>query len=66
MDAYASAAAEAFSDVERVRLLLEKKEKALTQAVVVMAIHSDSESKAEYFDLTTDILAKYEEKRARG
>lgn len=64
MDAFASAAAQAFEETERVRLLLDKKEKALSQAVRAMAVKSDDQSRLEYFDYTAGVLAKYEEKRA--
>lgn len=65
MDAYASAAAEAFREVERVSLLLSKKQKELLVAVMAMAIHSDDKSRTEYFDLTNQMLKEYDDKRAK-
>lgn len=66
MDAYTSNAITAFQEVERVRLLLDKKEQALLFAVRAMALKSDEDSKAEYFDETTKILDEYETKRDRA
>ena len=65
MDGIASMAVEAFREVERVRLLLDKKEKALSQAVRVMAVECDDESKAAYFDATQSIIDEYEVKRQK-
>lgn len=63
LDAFASAAVTAFREAERVRLLLDKKEKALSQAVRIMALKSHHDSREAYFDATEEIVAEYEAKR---
>lgn len=59
------AAVEAFEDVERVRLLLAKKEDALSLASL-RAAHLAPEDQPAYFEATAEILAKYEAKAEKA
>lgn len=63
-DAFSSAAVQAFKEAERVRLLLDKKERALSKAVKMMALKSHYDTRLAYFEDTEAILEEYEAKRA--
>jgi hypothetical protein len=60
------AAIEAFEDVERTRLLLDKKEHALKGAVVRMAVDAPEEDREPYHNATEAILRKFEDKRDKA
>lgn len=68
---YVDQAVQAFREVERAKLLLEKKEQALSNAVLIMANSvgmnaSDAKDREEYVRLTNEILAEYEVKREKA
>lgn len=64
-DAAAEGAVIAYRDVEKARLLLDKKEAELSARVRHMAITSSTEARATYFRLTTDIDNEFEAKREK-
>lgn len=66
MNGFVGQAVQAFEEVERVKLLLEKKEQTAFNAVLVMVTECDESERAEYVTLTNEILAKYEAKREKA
>jgi hypothetical protein len=66
MNSHVSMAVQAFREVERAKLLLDKKEQALLVSVHVMATNCDPEDRAEYVRLTDEVLAEFEGKREKA
>lgn len=62
MNSRVDLAVTAFRDAEKARLLLDKKERDLREAVVGMT----AEEKADYVEMTESILREYEEKREKA
>lgn len=68
---YVDQAVQAFREVERAQLLLDKKKEALSNAVLIMANSlgesaTDAKDREEYVRLTNEILAEYEVKREKA
>lgn len=64
--AEAQAAVMAFEDMEKVRLLLDKKERAHHLANVRLGVEGSPEDREWYFTETEGIVAKYDEKRDKA
>lgn len=60
MSARLSIAIQAFEDLQRVELLLDRKRRALNEAI----IHLKKEEMPEYMEVTKKIEVAFEEKRA--
>lgn len=60
MSARLSIAIQAFEDLQRVELLLDRKRRALNEAI----IHLEKEEMPEYMEVTKKIEVAFEEKRA--
>ena len=66
--AVVGAAVQAFEEAERAHLLAAKKGKALSLSVLAMAADETvtAEDRAEYFRLTEEIRAKFQEKAEKA
>lgn len=64
MSAQVGMAVQAFEEVERVQLLLERKRKALSDAMRV--VNFSPEERLDYFYQTEEIRQKYDEKREKA
>lgn len=65
VSSFVNPALNAFREAERARLLLDRKEKALTEANVRLAVQGTNEDREYYFRETEKIVAEYDAKREK-